>query len=220
MGRPSSGYEIDGEKVPGVTTILSRFKESGGLMYWAWQQGKDGKDFRDTSQKAADAGTCVHAMIEEDWHGTTFDRTKYPPEILEKADHAYKGYLRWKEQTQLRIIKPELTLVSKQYRFGGTLDALMVSGHLSMGDWKSSNGIYPDMLLQVAGGYAILWDEHFPDQPLQGMELVRFSKPEHRDDPVSFHHHSYSAEIFPICKKQFLLLREAYENDKRIKKLI
>ena len=55
MARPYKGYEIDGEKVPGVTTVLSRFKESGALMYWAWKQGTEGKDFRETKQAAADA---------------------------------------------------------------------------------------------------------------------------------------------------------------------
>ena len=32
MPTPKKGYYVDGEKVPGVTTVLGRFKESGGLI--------------------------------------------------------------------------------------------------------------------------------------------------------------------------------------------
>lgn len=220
MARPSSGYEIDGEKVPGVTTITGRFKDSGGLIYWAWQQGKDGKDFRDTKQKAADAGTVAHGMVEADWHGKTFDSSTYPDDVRAKADHAFLAYLEWKNRVNLKVIKPELTLLSKIHKFGGTLDALFVGDKLVLGDWKTSNGIYPDMLVQVAGGYSLLWQEHYPDQPLHGVEIIRFSKPDKADDPITFTDHFWSAEIIPIAQAQFLRFREAYEVDKRLKKLV
>ena len=66
MPTPRKGYFVNGTKVPSVTQIVSRFKDSGALMYWAWEQGKEGKDFRDTSQRAADAGTLSHRMVECD----------------------------------------------------------------------------------------------------------------------------------------------------------
>lgn len=220
MGRPKDGYFIDGEKVPGVTTITGRYKDSGALIYWAWNQGKQGIDFRQTRDKAADAGTCAHAMIEADWHQTEFKRTDYEPSILEKADHAFLAYLEWKEQTNLKIIKPELTLLSKKHKFGGTLDAILVGKKLRLGDYKTSGGVYADMLIQVGGGYALLWEENYPDEKLDGIEILRFSKPNQPDDPISFHHHYYSAEILPILKQQFIRFREAYEADKRIKKLL
>lgn len=221
MARPSGGYKLaSGEKCPGVTTILNRFQNSGGLIHWAWQQGKDGKDFRETRDRAADAGTCVHEMIEADWRGKLFDRTLYKPEALKKADHAFLGYLEWKDQTKLNVVKGELPLVSEVYKFGGTMDALMIRDRLVMGDWKTSNGIYAEHVIQVAGGYSILWNEHFPDQPLDGVQILRFSKPEHDDDPISFHAHYFSAEIFPIAQRQFIILREAFDLDKRISKLV
>lgn len=220
MGRPIIGYQIDGQKVPGVTTITGRFKDSGALIAWAYNQGKEGKDFRETRDSAADAGTCVHEMVEADWHGKAIDRSAYKPDVLAKADHAFLGYLEWKRQTNLSVIKPELSLVSRKHRFGGCLDAVMVGANLCLGDWKSSNGIYPDMLIQVAGGYALLWEEHFPAEPLHGIQIIRFSKPKEADDPISFHHHYYSAEIIPFCQRQFLLWRESYDLDKRIKSFV
>lgn len=220
MGRPTEGYKIDGKRIPGVTTITGRFKDSGGLIAWAWQQGRDGKDFRETRDTAATAGTAVHSMIECDWSGKPFDSTIYKPDVLEKAEHAYLAYLAWKEQTRLAIVHSELALISQKYEFGGTLDAIMVQGKLCLGDYKSSNGVYPDMLVQVAGGYAVLWDENYPDEPLDGMQLIRFSKPTEDDDPISFSQHYWSAELFPIAKRQFLLWRESYELDKRLKKFV
>jgi hypothetical protein len=32
-----------GNRLPSVTTIIGRFKDSGGLLYWANQQGLEGK---------------------------------------------------------------------------------------------------------------------------------------------------------------------------------
>ena len=45
----------DGVRVPSVTTVISRFKEAGALMYWAWNEGKEGRDYRETRDAAADA---------------------------------------------------------------------------------------------------------------------------------------------------------------------
>src|SRR5438445_10829915 len=112
MARPEGGYQIDGERVPGVTTILSRFKESGALIAWAWQQGRDGKDFRETRDKAADAGTLAHDLVEADIYGTTLDLSSYKPETITAAQGALNAYLEWKQQTKLEVAESELSLLS------------------------------------------------------------------------------------------------------------
>jgi hypothetical protein len=219
MPTPKKGYFVqDGTKVPSVTTILSRYKESGALMYWCWQQGKDGKDFRETKQAAADAGTAAHEMIEQWKLKQPFDASKYKPEILAKAQGAFSAFLEWANQTKLEIIQTEVGLVSERYRFGGTLDAMLVQGNLALGDWKTSGGVYPDYLMQLAA-YHQLWTENFPDKPITGgVHLLRFSKQEHPDDPISFAHHYWSDVT--VALKLFLLLREAYDLDKRVKKMV
>ena len=218
MGRPTSGYKIDGEKVPGVTTIINRFKLSGGLIHWAWQQGMDGKDYRETRDAAADAGTLAHDMVEADIYGAPFDRTAYKSDVLDKADGAFKAYQEWKRQTQLEVAESELSLLSRQHRFGGTLDALFIQGRLALGDWKTSNAVYADHLLQLAA-YAILWEENYPDRPITGgAHLLRFSKSQHPDDPITFAHHYWSD--LTLAKKQFLLYREAFDLDKRLSTFI
>jgi hypothetical protein len=215
---PTFDYQIDGERVPGTTTIISRWKDSGALIFWAWRQGKDGKDFRETKNAAADAGTCVHDMVECTIRKKKFDRKKYQPEVLTRAQGAFDAFKEWKRQTRLKVAETELPLVSRKYRYGGCLDAMLVQGKLALGDWKSSNGVYLDYLLQLAA-YAILWEENFPDRPIEGgFHLLRFSKQNQPDDPISFAHHFWSD--LELAKKQFVLLREAYDNDQRLKKLV
>jgi hypothetical protein len=218
MSRPKSGYYIDGEQVPGVTTVISRFKESGALMHWAWCQGKEGKDFRETKQAAADAGTVAHDMVEHDIYGQRFSEDGIDPSILSAARGAYEAYKEWKAQTNLEIVETETPLVSRVHRFGGTPDAMAIRGKLSLMDWKTSNGVYADYLLQLAA-YQILWEENYPERPIEGgFHLLRFSKPKSQSDPTAFDHRYWSH--LDIAKEQFLYLLSAYRLDKRVKGLL
>ena len=51
MATPKQGYWLEGQRLPSVTTVLSRFKDSGGLIHWAWSLGKEGKDYREERDK-------------------------------------------------------------------------------------------------------------------------------------------------------------------------
>src|SRR6476620_9773548 len=133
MGRPKDGYRLDGERIPGVTTIIGRFKPAGGLIHWAWQLGKDGKDYREVRDKAADAGTMAHDMVEADIYGTELQlqlATDIERGVHEKALGAFAAYKAWKEQSQLEVAEAEVSLVSKAHRFGGSLDAMFIRGDL------------------------------------------------------------------------------------------
>jgi len=220
MGRPKGGYRNSkNKKVVGVTTVIGRFKDSGGLMYWACEQGKAierGEIFNlyDKRDEAAEAGTLAHFMVEATIRGKPLpDLSKYDPEIAKQAAQGYENYLRWKDTTNMEIVEQEVSLVSEEYQFGGTLDAIMIRGELSIGDWKTSNSIYPDYLIQLAA-YKYLWEENFPDRPITGgFHLCRFSK-EHAD----FAHHYWSE--LDDAWEQFKLFRKAYDLDKKLKKRV
>lgn len=211
MPTAKKGYFLqDGTRVPSVTTILGRFKDSGGLIHWAWDLGKQGKDYREVRDSAADAGTLAHQAV-EDWIHSKETQWTGEPEVVAKAKTAFGAFLEWANQTQLKITHSELPLVSEKHRFGGTFDAILVQGRRAMGDWKSSNAIYPEYLAQVAA-YGILWDENFPDEKIDGgYHLLRFDK-EYGD----FHAHWWNE--LEAGKRFFLHLREAYEDDKELKK--
>ena len=74
MGTPKAGYRAaDGEKVPSVTTVLSRFKDSTFLTRWAYKEGRAhgeldlrghfwrlGKPLRDSMTDIGKLGQFIH----------------------------------------------------------------------------------------------------------------------------------------------------------------
>lgn len=217
MARPSKGYyAADGKRVPGVTTITGRWKESGGLIHWAWELGREGRDYRQERDAAANAGSIAHDMIEAYLLGEDYALPAgTEPALIERAEKGYAQFRAWWGQTVQEVVATETPLVSERHRFGGTPDAIFraADGRLAIGDWKTSNAIYHDMLVQVAA-YAVLWDEHYPHEPITGgAHICRFSK-EHAD-----FEHRYFGDIAE-AREQFLRLRAAYEADKRLKKRV
>jgi hypothetical protein len=221
MPTPRKGYfTADGSKVPSVTTILSRWKESGGLMQWAFQQGQAGKShLYEEAEKAADIGTCAHAMVEMHIKGrpaediaTYAEMTMRDPGMLDKARSAFAAYEAWASNFGFRVLEQEMQLVSEKYRYGGTPDAVGVIGNqVVLIDFKTSNKIYGDYLLQLAA-YGQLWNENRPGQSIMGgYHLCRFSK-----ENSDFSHNFYPS--LDVELEQFLLLRRAYELDQVIKK--
>ena len=217
MARPKGGYKTaDGTKIVGVTTLINRFQEVGGLLYWAFEQGKAAErgeieklyDRRDT---AAAYGTQVHNLVEAHISGKYLDLSMSIPEVRQGFDN----YLSWERDSKIKIDKQEIPLVSEKYGYGGTLDA---PGHDSQGrriiaDWKTSDKVYPNHLLQLAA-YGQLWNENYPDDPVTGgFHLCKFSKT--FGDFAHFHF----AELDDAWK-QFKLFLQCYQIDKRLKKRV
>lgn len=208
-GRPSGGYYLGNKRVPSVTTILGRFKESGGLIHWAWQLGMEGRDYRAERDNSASAGTMAHAAVEAWIKGRMFSWDG-PPEIVKRAQTSFGAFQKWSSQTHLRVTHTEIPLVSAQYEFGGTFDAIVVDEKRAMCDWKTSNAVYPEYLVQIAA-YTKLWEEHFPEDPIEGgYHLLRFDK------TYGDFRHSWWSEL-DAAWNAFLHLRELYELDKELK---
>ena len=219
MPRPEGGYKLaDGTKVPGVTTIISRFKESGALIHWAWSIGIKGEDYRKVRDTAAGIGTVVHDMIENWLRGPPVAVPQsylvLDPESASKADQSFKNFVSWWESSVSLVIGQEQSLVSEYLKYGGTIDVVaMVNQKRTILDWKTSNAVYTEHLIQLAA-YRRLWNENFPDTPINGgVHLLRFAK-EHGD----FTHH-YFADVTD-AERAFVLMRELYNLDKSLKKRI
>jgi len=220
MPHPKGGYNLkDKTKVPGVTTIIGRFKDSGGLLYWACEQGKaiergEISSLYDKRDAAADAGTLAHALVEA--HINDEELPHLPcNDIGKQAWQGYQNYLRWQEDNRIKVIKQEMEMVSELYKFGGCPDALGIDSRntLCILDWKTSNSVYQDYLIQIAA-YRQLWEENNPDKLITGgFHLLRFSK-----DHADFAHHFWSE--LDDAWEQFKLFRQAYELDKVLKKRV
>jgi len=200
-----------GERLPSVTTILSRFKESGGLVHWAWQLGMEGKDYRKVRDEAASAGSLAHEMVEADIKLKPMPvRNEQNDAIWDKANAAYSAYVEWRKQTQLVAEYSEVSLVCECHQVGGTLDTILVRGKRSMGDWKTSNAIYPEYLIQLAA-YKHLWEVNNPDKPIDGgFHLLRFAK-----DSADFTHHYWGK--LDEAWEAFVRMRELYDIMNRLK---
>ena len=209
-GRPTKYLLADGSPVPGVTTIIGRFKESGALLQWAFQQGKSGAaNLYEKRDEAAAVGSLVHDIVEAEICGR--EPPLIPADFAERANSALDAWHRWREGSGMEIVATEVPLVSEVYRFGGTIDAIgRERGMLCLLDWKTSGGVYADYLLQLAA-YKALWDEANPDNPIAGgFHLCRFSK-EHGD-----FEHRYWPELGEAWE-MFKALLPAYELDKRVR---
>lgn len=215
MARPAQGYKNQaGKKVPGTTTIISRFKDSGGLLFWAFKQGQSGaQTLYEERDKAAEAGTLAHDMIEAFiLSHPAPDLTTINPQIAERANNAFAQFREWWEQTRIEIVATERAYVSERYQFGGTVDAIGrdTKGRIVLVDWKTSNSVYMDYLIQL-GAYGLLLEECVPEWKPEAFHLLRVAK-----ESADFAHHFYGE--LEDAKAQFILFRQAYDIDARLKK--
>ena len=195
-----------GDRVPSVTTIISRFdgEKVGPLMDWAWRKGMKGIDYRQARDDAADVGTICHEMVECFIRKIKFDPSKYESNLVEEAKVPFKSFLEWQKTSKLKPAKTEVRLVSEQYQYGGMIDAVQLNGELVILDWKTSNGIYVGYLIQLAA-YRNLWNECMGKQ-IRNCCLVRFGKID-----VDFSHRLFSENVLDRAFDVFRWYRECYD---------
>lgn len=196
---PTINYKLaDGTRVPGTTTIIGRFKEAGGLIHWAWQQGRDGLDYRKSRDGAGAIGTLAHSMIEAHIHGLPIPApVGFSPEDADKAHTGFAAFREWQEDNKFKITHTELNLVSEKYRYGGCPDWLgTINGVPALGDLKTANGSYPEGILQIAA-YRNLLTENKILNP-EKFVLLRVGK-----DHADWHVHSWPAAIIDMAWEVF-----------------
>lgn len=191
MGRPTSGYYTkSGKRVPSVTEILSKFKSADGLVGWAFKKGFESgvasqkglpapRSAYAEKEQAAQAGQIAHDKIECFILNKPYeyDGKKPLPEVLVRAERGFENGKRWLANSRLTVVNTEVSLVSEEHGFGGTRDALFrdPAELYHLGDWKTSNAIYADYLIQLAA-YDILAEECEGIKIEGGYDILRFSK--------------------------------------------
>ena len=152
-------YYVDGKRVPGTTTILGVINKPA-LMYWAWDLGMQGVDYRKYTDDMATIGTLVHKRIEDHIKGKETDYTDYTPTQIKISDVGYHKFLEWEEENQPKYLRSELMLSSEVYGYGGTVDLYAKIGKkYVLVDFKTSKAIYDDQFCQVSA-YANLMREN------------------------------------------------------------
>lgn len=199
-----------GKPIPGVTTVIG-ILDKPALIWWAFSQGQayergEIEGLYEKRDKAADAGTHAHALIEHHLKGLpepSSDGLEKPER--EKAESCFLAYLEWERAHEFQVIASECSLVS-DLGFGGTLDIGAVVGDLGIVDIKTSKDVYTSMWLQVSA-YGHLWNEHNPDNPIRGYHILRLG------GNGDFSHHyrpslDHEWEMFLDCLDIYKRLKE------------
>ena len=185
----------DGKRLPGVTTVIGSNLgwNSRALIYWSWDLGRQGLDYREVSKDACDIGTLIHAWVEADIRG--HEPPPVPDNMREAVDNAVLGWLHWKDMSKFKAVRTECSLVSSSLGFGGTFDFISVMGRNVLSDLKSSKDVYPDHKIQIAS-YRYLWEnadlwhngkewvKWESDSMIDGLALLQVGKMD-----GSFHYH-------------------------------
>lgn len=189
MNEAAHAYTWGGDFVPGVTSIL-RVLDKPALMPWAigvtrdfWLEAvtagrtdfaKIHKESWTASKKitkdAANIGKNVHAYAECHLKGLP------PPDLMtDQAKRGVEAFHKWLEAHKVVIKSSERLVFSKEHYFAGTCDFVAeIDGVLSVGDFKTSSGIYPEMRMQTAAYQHALQEEK--DMKFDVRWIVRFDK--------------------------------------------
>lgn len=197
-----------GQVVPGVTTILNEIGwNKNALVAWARKLALQGIDPNKAKDTAAEIGTVAHRLIEAHIAGATPDLSDYSPQVIDTAETCLLAYFDWESRHPMQVVATECALVSEEGQYGGTIDRVaVIDGVMSILDFKSSNGLYPEHKIQIAA-YGHLWNEVHPDQPIHAYHLLQLGK-----EDGSFHHHCWPAtsETIQAAWKAFGCARQLY----------
>lgn len=212
-------YYVGSKRVPSVTTILGHRKQAEGLIAWAAAEATAGRNYRETRDAAAGKGTVVHRMIHR--HALGLDPFETDAgDLIEDPDclRAFGAFCDWFASSGATIVSAETALVSERYRYGGTLDAMLLfrlDGKLCTGDWKTSRKIYGDMVCQIAA-YRNLWNENQPaDEATGDGHILRFDK-----ETGQHEHHVLTPQTLDLGFETFLKLLDVYHADRILDKAI
>lgn len=164
----SHRYKLDGQWVPGVTTLIKDGLPKPALTYWAartvaeWvadnesaleQMRHMGRGplvaaLKETPwQKRDDAairGTEVHALAEQLVHG---EEVHVPEHV---AGHV-QGYVDWLDREQPEALWTERPVGNRKWQYAGTFDLIArLRGETWLLDVKTASGVYGDNALQLA----------------------------------------------------------------------
>lgn len=145
-------------------TAEARWKLTEDTAFW--------KSGRETGQEAADYGTQAHAWVESHLKGVQVDLAALPG----PARNACNAYLEWSKQHELKTVETEKTFYNCKLNYAGTADWVgTLDGELSVGDWKTSTGIFFNYVIQ-GWGYALADETENASRLYRQIFIGRFGK--------------------------------------------
>jgi hypothetical protein len=172
-------------------------------------------------EDAGDVGHAAHKCLEDSiqhaidhTQGIVLELRNIPTD--EKAKAAAEAGFVWMSAHNVRWIKTEQKIYSKEYQYAGTLDGKALvdccndpaccteqfKDSLSIVDWKSSNALHVEYILQAAGAYCHAEHEEYGED-IQNCFILRLGKNE--EEAGKFEPWRVPAKDFPEAFQGFLL---------------
>lgn len=182
-------YTWNGSPVPGVTTILKVIDKPALVQwsanmcsdYWRREVKSGNTDYSEIYESArfahrkkmeasGSSGTNVHAYAE------CFLKKLPLPELeTDAAKRGVEAFHKWYDSHKIKLLASERRVFSKQHYYAGTCDLVAeIDGELSVGDFKTGSGIYPEMRFQTAAYQQALEEEKEISFPVRW--IIRFDK--------------------------------------------
>ncbi len=189
MARPKGGYinPDTGKPALGVTTVIGML-DKPALVGWAgktccfagWEAGRAGeglpvwnKVLYGQRDDAAEAGTLTHNMIDAQLRGLPLPEIP-ATEVGLRAEQAYTNAMQFIDSLKSKVVPHERPLVCPEYNFGGTPDFEMHGDWIDVGDFKTSAGIYPEVVIQTAAYRHLITTVE--GTPIRGAHCMRFAR--------------------------------------------
>lgn len=230
--KPHKYYWKDIER-PSVTTITKLLTPSAPLVQWSANESANkfkeliqaGKSYdevqlmeyfelikfahRQSLNSSGVIGSHVHDAIENYiQHG---DEPEFTNEQMVKSFTKFKEW--YSEQQGLELIWTEKRVLSREYGFTGTLDALFKNGkgEYIIYDWKTSSGIRDSYLVQIFL-YSIGLEEQFDFKISKGV-IVNATK-EGKLNIKTFDVNEEMQQVALACLKVFQFLNPKFKPNK------
>jgi len=227
----SHRYKLDGEWVPGVTTIIGVLDKSGPLSKWAAATVAEfvadnpdavaalqtmGRESMVNALKAtpwqkrddsAARGTTFHDLAERIARG---ESVEVPPE----QEGMVEAALAFMEDWAIEPVLIEETVASREHKYAGKLDLVADSnrGPRAIFDWKSGKRIYPSAAFQTnAYAHAEFYGEGGDEHPVAALGIEAAWGVHIRDDGYDVYPLKFGGDIYA----EFLTVRSAFDIHKR-----
>jgi hypothetical protein len=198
------------QKIVGCTTALGILAKPA-LIPWAYKRGKDGLELYESRDKSANVGTIVHARIMGYFLGYEIDDYNISKEVWDLTEESMKSFYEWIKPRKVKPILVETPMVSEKHRYGGTPDVYgEMDDKLTLLDFKTGAGIYPDFFVQLAAYSKLLIENGYPHE-----KIIILNLPKSEGD--SFQVQQVSVNSLELQFKKFMHCVEIYYLDKEIK---
>jgi hypothetical protein len=178
-------YWLNDKRLTGVTTVLGVINKPA-LIGWAANMAVDHilengiesaeqarKAHTKKRDKAATAGTDVHALIEEIINTAIAKNGGYVFHSEDESNEQVKHFTAWSQKHNVKYLESEKKLFDKDLFLAGTADLVCeINGKTYIGDIKTTSGIYDLTPFMQCAAYAHM----LTDYKLDGTIIINLKK--------------------------------------------